>query len=68
MRIIKGKGDSIGGKSTLNKQKIIVVNSLKPMEHRLKTLALTFLDFNFEGVYLVPFLRKLIEDSRSLDL
>jgi hypothetical protein len=39
LRVIKGKGDFIGGKYTLNKQKIIVVNSYKRMEHRLKSFS-----------------------------
>jgi hypothetical protein len=68
MKIVKGKGDFIGGRCTVNNQKVIVINKLKPMEHRLKILALTFLEYNLDSVYVVPYLRAFIEDFRSLDL
>ena len=68
IRIIKGKGDFIGGECTLNNKKVIVVNKLKPLEHRLKILALIFSEYNLDRVYVMPYLRAFIEDFRSLDL
>ena len=68
IRIVKGKGDFIGGECILNNEKVIVVNKLKPMEHRLKILAITFMHYNLDSIYVVPYLRSFIENFRSLDL
>ena len=68
IKIVKGKGDFVGGRCLINNQKVIVINKLKPLEHRLKILALTFLEYNLDSVYVVPYLRAFIEDFRSLDL
>ena len=68
IKIVKDKGDFVGGSCLINNQKVIVINKLKPLEHRLKILALTFLEYNLDSVYVVPYLREFIEDFRSLDL
>ena len=68
MRIIKGKGDFKGGACILKDEKIIVVNKRKPMEQKLKILASCFNKIDLEGVYIIPALRKLIEESNTLDL
>ena len=65
LKILKGKGDFIGGECTLNNEKVIVVNKLKPMEHRLKILAITFMHYNLDSIYVVPYLRSFIENFRS---
>jgi len=41
---------------------------MKPMEHRLKTLATSFLEYNLDDIYVIPVLRAYIEETRSLDL
>ena len=68
MRIIKGKGDFNGGACILKDEKIIVVNKIKPMEQKLKILASCFNKIGLEDVYIIPALRKLIEESNALDL
>ena len=68
MRIIKGKGDFKGGACILKDEKIIVVNKRKPMEQKLKILASCFNKIDLEGVYIIPALRKLIEESNTQDL
>ena len=68
MRIIKGKGDFKGGACILKDEKIIVVNKSKPMEQKLKILASCFNKIDLEDVYIVHALRKLIEESNTLDL
>mgnify|MGYP001349162964 FL=1 len=68
LKIINGRGDFIGGNCIINNEKVIVINKLKPMENRLKILAISFLDYNLEGVYMVPYLRAFIENFRTLDL
>ena len=42
LRVLKGKGDFAGGKCKVNNESVIVVNKMKPIEHRLKTLASCF--------------------------
>ena len=39
LKILKGKGDCVGGTCTVNNKTVIVVNKQKPMEQRLKTIA-----------------------------
>ena len=51
LKILKGKGDFIGGTCVVNKKTVIVVNKHKPIEQRLKTLANSFLEFDLDKVY-----------------
>ena len=68
LKILKGKGDFSGGTCTVNSETIIVINKMKPMEQRLRTLATSFLEFNLDEIYMVPALRAYIEESRLLNL
>ena len=67
LRIIKGKGDFKGGSCRVNNKNVIVINNLKPLEYRLKVLAISFLEYNLDGIYIVPYLRAFIEQFRHLD-
>ena len=60
LKILKGKGDFIGGTCVVNKKTVIVVNKHKPIEQRLKTLANSFLEFDLDKVYVVPAVRAYI--------
>ena len=66
LRILKGKGDFSGGTCTINDEIVIVINKMKPIEQRLKTLATSFLEFDLDEVYMVPALRAYIEEFRTL--
>ena len=68
LKILKGKGDFSGGTCTVNNETVIVINKMKPMEQRLRTLAISFLEFNLDEIYIVPALRAYIEESRLLNL
>ena len=68
LKILKGKGDFSGGPCTVNSETVIVINKMKPMEQRLRTLATSFLEYNLDEIYMVPALRAYIEESRLLDL
>ncbi|MCS5645191.1 MAG: hypothetical protein NZ838_03630 [Candidatus Marinimicrobia bacterium] len=68
LKILKGKGDFSGGTCTVNSETVIVINKMKPMEQRLRTLATSFLEYNLDEIYMVPALRAYIEESRLLDL
>ena len=41
---------------------------MKPIEQRLNTLASCFKDYNLEGLYIVPALRKYINEATRLEL
>ena len=41
---------------------------MKPIEQRLNTLASCFKDYDLEGLYIVPALRKFINDVTRLEL
>jgi len=42
VKIIQEKGNFKGGYCLLEKEKVIVINKLKPLEQRIKALALAF--------------------------
>ena len=68
VRIVKGKGDFVGGPCKINGEAIIVINKTKPIEQRLKILAGSFLKYSLDEVYMIPALRAYIEDVRLMDL
>ena len=68
IKIMKGKGDFSGGDCIVNEKKVIVINNIKPIEQRLNTLASCFKNYDLEGLYIVPALRKYINDANKLEL
>ena len=68
VKIMKGKGDFSGGSCIVNEKKVIVINNMKPIEQRLNTLASCFKDYDLKGLYIVPALRKYINDATRLEL
>ena len=67
LKILKGRGDFRGGRCIINNKKVIVVNTMKPMEQRLRILALSVLDYDLNEIYIIPALRAYIEDYKSQD-
>ena len=67
IKIIKSKGDFLGGSCMVNNEKVIVINNNKPNEQRLNTLAGCFKEYNLEGLYIIPALREYIDNSDRLD-
>ncbi len=68
VKIMRGKGDFSGGSCVVNEEKVIVINNMKPIEQRLNTLASCFRDYDLDGIYIVPALRKFINDVTKLEL
>ena len=68
LKIIKDKGNFIGGICIIKDEKVIVVNKMKPLEQRLRVLANSFLSYNLDDIYMVPALRAYIEQFRSLHI
>ena len=67
IKILKGRGDFLGGNCKVNNEKVIVINKSKPVEQRLNTLATCFNEFDLEGVFLLPALREYIDSVNKLD-
>ena len=67
IKILKGKGDFLGGSCIVNNEKVIVINKNKPIEQRLNTLASCFSEYDLEGVFLIPALREYINSINKLD-
>ena len=68
VKIIKGKGDFMGGNCTINEEKVIVINNNKPIEQRLNILAKSFIEYDLDKLYIVPALRAYINDCQTLGL
>lgn len=68
VKIMRGKGVFSGGSCVVNEERVIVINNMKPIEQRLNTLASCFKDYDLEGLYIVPALRKFINDVTRLEL
>ena len=68
VKIIKGKGDFMGGNCTINEEKVIVINNNKPIEQRLNILAKSFIEYDLDKLYIVPALRAYIDDCQTLGL
>ena len=62
VKIMRGKGDFSGGSCVVNEERVIVINNMKPIEQRLNTLASCFKDYDLKGLYILPALRKFIND------
>ena len=65
LRILRGKGDFIGGICTVNDEKVIVLNKLKPIEQRLKILVRSITEYDLEEIYMIPAVRSYIEQYKQ---
>ena len=63
IKIIQGIGNFKGGYCLLEKEKIIVINKLKPVEQRIKALAQIFSLFDTSQIYMKPAIREFIESE-----
>ena len=60
LRIIQAKGNFKGGRCVIRKDKVIVLNKMKPIEQRLHILAHEFSIMDLEEIFIVPVLREYI--------
>ena len=63
IKIIQEKGNFKGGYCLLEKEKIIVINKLKPVEQRIRALAQIFSLFDTSQIYMRPAIREFIESE-----
>ena len=62
IKIIKGKGNFKGGSCVYKKENIIVLNHNKPIEVRLKNLALSLLEFDLDTIDIDVKMKQILED------
>ena len=67
VKIIQEKGNFKGGYCLLEKEKVIVINKLKPLEQRIKSLARAFSRLDISNIYMKPAIRDIIA-SEVIDL
>ena len=67
VKIIQEKGNFKGGYCLLEKEKVIVINRLKPLEQRIKALARAFSRLDISNIYMKPAIRDIIA-SEVIDL
>ena len=63
VKIIHDKGNFKGGYCLLEKEKIIVINKLKPLEQRIRALAQAFSRLDISTIYLKPVIRDIIDSE-----
>ena len=61
IKIIQEKGNFKGGYCLLEKEKIIVINKLKPLEQRVRALAQSLSHLDTSQIYMKPVIREFIE-------
>ncbi len=64
--ILEGRGDFEGGYCTVKNDQFVVLNRSRPIEQRLRVLAISFRDLGLGERYIIPALRAFI-DSNFLD-
>ena len=60
VKIIQEKGNFKGGYCLLEKEKVIVINKLKPLEQRIQSLARAFSQLDISNIYMKPAIREII--------
>ena len=61
VKIIEEKGNFKGGFCLLEKERIIVINKLNPMEQKIQALAQAFSRLDSSKIYLKPAIRNIID-------
>ena len=61
IKIIQEKGNFKGGYCLLEREKIIVINKLNPVEQRVRALAQAFSRLDTSHIYMKPAIREFIE-------
>ena len=66
IEIVQEKGNFRGGYCHLEKEGIIVVNKLNPMEQRIRALAQAFSRLDISKIYIKPAIRSIIDSEIKL--
>ena len=63
VKIVQEKGNFKGGYCLLEKEGIIVVNKLNPIEQRIRALAQAFSKLDISKIYMKPAIRNIIDSE-----
>ena len=63
IKIIQEKGNFKGGYCILEKEGIIVINKLNPIEQRIRALAQAFSRMDISKIYMKPVIRSIIDSE-----
>ena len=63
VKIVQEKGNFKGGYCLLEKEGIIVVNKLNPIEQRIRALAQAFSRLDISKIYMKPAIRNIINSE-----
>ncbi len=65
IKVLRGKGDFQGGSCVVKKENVVVLNSIKPIEQRLRVLAQGIMQKDLSDIYMVPAVRDYIERAQA---
>ena len=65
IKIIKGKGNFKGGSCLLKEESIIVINHNQPFEGRIRSLALSLLEFNLNKIQINKTIQKILNNTKN---
>ncbi len=65
IKVFRGKGDFQGGSCLVKNENVVVLNTVKPVEQRLRVLARgVVMHSDFSDRYIVPAVREYIEETK----
>jgi len=64
IKIIKGKGNFKGGSCLVKEESIIVINHNQPFEGRIRSLALSLLEFNLNKIQINKTIQKILNNIK----
>ena len=63
IKIIQERGNFKGGYCLLEKERLIVVNKINPIEQQIRALAQAFSQMNISKIYIKPAIRNIIDSE-----
>ena len=68
IKIIRGKGNFKGGSCVIKEESVIVINSNKPFEDRIKNLALGLLEFDLSKIEIDSKIKKFFDEYKYIEV
>jgi hypothetical protein len=68
VKIIRGKGNFKGGSCVIKEKSVIVINSNKPFEDRIKNLALGLLEFDLSSIEIDLKIKKFLDEYKYIEV
>lgn len=65
IKVLRGKGDFQGGSCLVKNENVVVLNTIKPVEQRLRVLVHGVMKNDLSDIYVVPAVREYIERTKT---